>query len=50
MPSSRVEVLEGSGSTMYGSDAVGGAINVITEPPETTELLLRTAVRQFRNQ
>ena len=27
---SRVEVLQGSGSTMYGSDAVGGAINVIT--------------------
>lgn len=44
---SRVEVLEGSGSTMYGSDAVGGAINVITEPPETTELLLRTAVGNF---
>jgi iron complex outermembrane recepter protein len=44
---SRVEVLEGSGSTMYGSDAVGGAINVITAPPETTELLLRTAVGNF---
>ena len=43
----RVEVLEGSGSTMYGSDAVGGAINVITAPPETTELLLRTAVGNF---
>ena len=43
----RIEVLEGSGSTMYGSDAVGGAINVITEPPETTELLLRTAVGNF---
>lgn len=43
----RVEVLEGAGSTMYGSDAVGGAINVITEPPETTELLLRTAVGNF---
>jgi len=44
---SRVEVLEGSGSTMYGSDAVGGAVNVITAPPETTELLLRTAVGNF---
>ena len=43
----RVEVLEGSGSTMYGSDAVGGAINVITQPPETTELMLRTAVGNF---
>jgi len=44
---SRVEVLQGSGSTMYGSDAVGGAINLITEPPDTTELVLRTAVGNF---
>jgi len=44
---SRVEVLQGSGSTMYGSDAIGGAINVITEPPDFTELLLRTAVGNF---
>ena len=41
---SRVEVLRGSGSTMYGSDAVGGVINIITEPPPTTEFRLRTAV------
>ena len=44
---SRIEVLRGSGSTMYGSDAVGGAINVITDPPETTELRLRTSVGNF---
>jgi iron complex outermembrane receptor protein len=44
---SRIEVLRGSGSTMYGSDAIGGAINVITEPPDHTELLLRTAVGNF---
>jgi iron complex outermembrane receptor protein len=44
---SRVEVLQGAGSTMYGSDAIGGAINVITEPPDFTELLLRTAVGNF---
>lgn len=43
----RIEVLQGSGSTMYGSDAVGGAINIITEPPETTELRLRTAVGNY---
>jgi len=40
----RIEVLRGSGSTMYGSDAVGGAINIITEPPETTEVRVRAAV------
>jgi len=43
----RIEVLRGSGSTMYGSDAVGGAVNIITEPPETTELRLRTAVGSY---
>src|ERR1017187_10200326 len=30
----RVEVLRGSGSTLYGSDAVGGVVNIITEPPQ----------------
>jgi iron complex outermembrane receptor protein len=40
----RVEVLRGSGSTMYGSDALGGVVNVITAPPDATELLLRTAI------
>jgi iron complex outermembrane receptor protein len=43
----RIEVLRGSGSTMYGSDAVGGAVNIITDPPENTELRLRTAVGNF---
>ena len=36
----RVEVLEGSGSTLYGSDAVGGAVNIITGPPPTSEVRL----------
>jgi iron complex outermembrane receptor protein len=40
----RVEVLRVSGSAMYGSDASGGVINVITAPPEGLELRLRTAV------
>ena len=44
---SRVEVLHGSGSTMYGSDAVGGVINVITDPPESSEFRLRTSVGNF---
>jgi iron complex outermembrane receptor protein len=29
----RVEVLHGSGSTFYGSDAIGGAVNIMTERP-----------------
>ncbi len=43
----RVEVLRGSGSTLYGSDAAGGILNVITGPPEGMELRLRTAVGSF---
>ena len=39
----RVEVLRGSGSTLYGADAVGGVVNIITEPPQVTEFRLRTA-------
>ena len=44
----RIEVLRGSGSTMYGSDAVGGVINVITDPPESSEFHLRASRRKFR--
>jgi hypothetical protein len=31
---SQVEVLHGSGATLYGSDAVGGTINFVTRKPE----------------
>jgi outer membrane cobalamin receptor len=30
---SRIDVLHGSGSTFYGSDAIGGAVNLITAAP-----------------
>ncbi|HYI92491.1 MAG TPA: TonB-dependent receptor [Bryobacteraceae bacterium] len=43
----RVEVLKGSGSTLYGSDAVGGVVNLITHAPERTEMRLRTALGNF---
>jgi iron complex outermembrane receptor protein len=43
----RVEVLRGSGSTMYGSDAVGGVVNIITEPPEGIEARIRVALGNF---
>ncbi len=36
----RIEVLEGTGSTIYGADAVGGAVNFITAAPVKTELRL----------
>jgi iron complex outermembrane receptor protein len=38
---SRIEVLRGAGSTFYGSDAMGGAVNFITAPASATELRLR---------
>lgn len=44
---SRIEVLRGSGSTVYGSDAVAGVVNVIAEPPDKLEIRLRTAVGSF---
>jgi iron complex outermembrane receptor protein len=42
-----VEILKGSGSALYGSDAVGGVVNIITRAPEATELVLRTAAGNF---
>jgi iron complex outermembrane receptor protein len=44
---SRVELLKGSGSAYYGSDAVGGVVNVITREPEAAELRLRASVGNF---
>lgn len=44
---SRIEILKGSGSTLYGSDAVGGVVNFITHAPERTEMTLRTALGNF---
>lgn len=43
----RVEILKGSGSTLYGSDAVGGVVNFITHAPERSEMRLRTAFGSF---
>ncbi|MGH9672006.1 MAG: TonB-dependent receptor plug domain-containing protein, partial [Bryobacteraceae bacterium] len=43
----RIEVLKGSGSTLYGSDAVGGVIHFVAEPPEAAEMRLRTAAGSF---
>jgi iron complex outermembrane receptor protein len=48
----RMEVLRGSGSTLYGSDAVGGAVNFLTESPDNVrtgwqEIRLRAAIGSF---
>ncbi len=41
---SSIDVLHGSGSTLYGSDAIGGVIDVITADPISSDLHLRTAL------
>jgi iron complex outermembrane receptor protein len=43
----RVEVLKGAGSTLYGSDAVGGVVNFITKTPEASEFRVRAAGGSF---
>jgi iron complex outermembrane receptor protein len=42
-----IEVLRGAGSTLYGSDALGGALNFITRHPARSEFLLRAGVGNF---
>ncbi|WP_213807451.1 TonB-dependent receptor [Granulicella sp. dw_53] len=44
---STIDVLHGSGSTLYGSDAIGGVVDFITFKPEATTLRLRTGVGSF---
>ena len=34
----RIEVLDGAASSLYGSDAIAGVINIITDQPTTSEL------------
>lgn len=42
-----LQVLRGSGSTFYGSDAVGGVVNVLTHVAEPGELIFRSAIGSF---
>ena len=34
----KIEIVKGNGSTLYGSDAMGGVINIITKRPKETKL------------
>ena len=43
----QVEVLHGAGSTLYGSDAVGGTINFVTKKPESRELKLMGGLGEY---
>ncbi len=44
---SRIEVLHGAGSALYGADALGGAVNFITAPPPRTEIRVRLGLGNF---
>ncbi|WP_031500922.1 TonB-dependent receptor plug domain-containing protein [Bryobacter aggregatus] len=46
----QIEVLKGSGSTLYGSDATAGVLNVITSPPEKSEIRLRSGFGNWGTQ
>lgn len=43
----RIEILRGSGSTLYGSDAIGGVVNVITRKPEAAEIRVSAGAGNF---
>jgi iron complex outermembrane receptor protein len=44
----RIDILHGSGSTFYGSDAIGGAVNLLTGPPVPgTTLVLRSGAGSY---
>ena len=46
----RIDVLHGSGSTFYGSDAIGGAVNLVTLRPERDSrlsLIARSGVGNY---
>ena len=46
----RIEVVKGGASTLYGSDAVGGVINIITKTPEETTGKVRVGYGSWGNQ
>jgi len=42
----RIEVVRGGGSTMYGSNAVGGTVNIITRTPDQNGFSLGSTYRR----
>jgi vitamin B12 transporter len=46
----RIEVLKGSASTLYGSDAKGGVINIITQKTDGNKTVLSTAGGSYDTQ
>ncbi len=46
----RIEVLDGAASSLYGSDAIGGVINIITEQKQTELVSVTSDTRLTRDQ
>ncbi|MFN7064742.1 MAG: TonB-dependent receptor plug domain-containing protein [Aquificaceae bacterium] len=46
----RVEILKGPGSVLYGSDALGGVINIITKEPLKPELSFSTRYGKYSSE
>lgn len=46
----RIEVVRGGGSTLYGSSAIAGTVNVITRIPDKNSYELNTFYQQIDNQ
>ncbi|MBS1815126.1 MAG: TonB-dependent receptor [Acidobacteria bacterium] len=44
---SSIDVLHGAGSTLYGSDAVGGVVDLRTSKPDVSSLRLRAGVGSY---
>ncbi len=44
---SGIDVLHGAGSTLYGSDAIGGVVDFLTARPDHTSVLLRAGAASF---
>jgi hypothetical protein len=43
----RIEILRGAGSAIYGSDALGGVVNVVTLPPLQSEIRVAAGIGDF---
>lgn len=43
----RIEIVQGSAGTLYGNQAVGGMVNIITRKPETFSAHIATAVGSY---
>lgn len=46
----QIEIVKGTGSTLYGSDAMGGVVNIITgEPPRNTDIAFGSQYGSFNS-